>query len=83
MEEKEDYGSDLVLEKPKLVEFPQNNGWIACSDRLPEPYNHVLVYTIASETISLFYDGENFLFYPYTYSLEKITHWRPLPPPTE
>ncbi|WP_410174077.1 DUF551 domain-containing protein [Pasteurella multocida] len=38
-----------------------------------------MVYTIAAETISLFYDGEKFLFYPYTYGLEKITHWQPLP----
>lgn len=78
-EEKEDYGSDLVLEKPELVELPQDNNWISVKEKLPEAYTHVLVYTIAAETISLFYDGEKFLFYPYTYGLEKITHWQPLP----
>ncbi|HDR1252722.1 TPA: DUF551 domain-containing protein [Pasteurella multocida] len=78
-EEKEDYGSDLVLEKPEIVEFPQDNNWINVKEKLPEACTHVLVYTIADETISLFYDGEKFFFYPYTYSLEKITHWQPLP----
>ncbi len=52
-EEKEDYGSDLVLEKPEIVEFSQNNGWISVKDRLPEPddANAVMFWKGASHLV--------------------------------
>ncbi|HDR1816912.1 TPA: DUF551 domain-containing protein [Pasteurella multocida] len=52
-EEKEDYGSDLVLEKPEIVEFPQDDGWISVKDRLPEPddANAVMFWKGASHLV--------------------------------
>ncbi|HHE9990233.1 TPA: hypothetical protein ACPHOR_002025, partial [Haemophilus influenzae] len=38
-EEKDEYCTDLdyVLERPEIVDYPTDNGWIKCSERLPEP----------------------------------------------
>lgn len=37
-EEDDIYGDEYtqMVENPVLVEYPQNNGWIKCSDRLPD-----------------------------------------------
>uniref|UniRef100_UPI00403DAE32 DUF551 domain-containing protein n=1 Tax=Pasteurella multocida TaxID=747 RepID=UPI00403DAE32 len=82
-EEKEDYGSDLVLEKPEIVEFLQDDGWISVKDRLPQADECVLVYfknkirDFQSITLSEFIDGE----FNMGSKLFQVTHWRPLPQP--
>ncbi|HED4401007.1 TPA: DUF551 domain-containing protein [Pasteurella multocida] len=82
-EEKKDYGSDLVLEKPEIVEFPQDDGWISVKDRLPQADESVLVYfknkirDFQSITLSQFIDGE----FNMGSKLFQVTHWQPLPPP--
>ncbi|HED4408819.1 TPA: DUF551 domain-containing protein [Pasteurella multocida] len=82
-EERDDYGSDLVLEKPEIVELPQNNGWISVKDRLPQADERVLVYfknkirDFQLITLSEFIDGE----FNMGSKLFQVTHWRPLPPP--
>lgn len=78
-EEKEDYGSDLVLEKPEIVEFSQNNGWISVKNSLPPNHqnvlacNHTALFICRRCNDSWFSDIG---MYPC-----EVTHWRPLPPP--
>ncbi len=76
-------GIDCMVELPEIVEFQKNNGWIACSDRLPQADERVLVYfknkirDFQSITLSEFIDGE----FNMGSKLFQVTHWRPLPPP--
>ncbi|MDX3956701.1 DUF551 domain-containing protein [Pasteurella multocida] len=79
-EEKEDYGSDLVLEKPELVEFPQDNGWISVKDRLPSEREDILICTNRGE-IKIAWRDDVFFMSLLTYHLSLVTHWRELPPP--
>ncbi|HII3714808.1 TPA: DUF551 domain-containing protein, partial [Pasteurella multocida] len=82
-EEKEDYGSDLVLEKPEIVEFSQNNGWISVEDRLPGEREDILICTNRGE-IKIAWRDDVFFMSLLTYHLSSVTHWQPLPlPPTE
>ena len=43
-EEEDIYGDQYtyMVENPVLVEYPQNNGWIKCSERLPDDWSEVL-----------------------------------------
>ncbi|HED4469397.1 DUF551 domain-containing protein [Pasteurella multocida] len=79
-EEKEEYGSDLALEKPELVEFPQDNGWISVKDRLPEEREDILIYTNKGE-IKLAYRYDSFFMSLLSHHISTITYWRPLPQP--
>ncbi|HII3779257.1 TPA: DUF551 domain-containing protein, partial [Pasteurella multocida] len=79
-EEKEDYGSDLVLEKPEIVEFSQNNGWISVKDRLPSEREDILICTDRGE-IKIAWRDDVFFMSLFTYHLSSVTHWQPLPPP--
>ncbi|QDA14205.1 DUF551 domain-containing protein [Pasteurella multocida subsp. multocida] len=78
-EEKEDYGSDLVLEKPEIVEFSQNNGWISVEDRLPGEREDILICTDRGE-IKIAWRDDVFFMSLLTYHLSSVTHWQPLPP---
>ncbi|MDA5609420.1 DUF551 domain-containing protein [Pasteurella multocida] len=78
-EEKEDYGSDLVLEKPELVEFQQDDGWISVKDRLPSEREDILIYTDRGE-IKIAWRDDVFFMSLLTYHLSSVTHWQPLPP---
>ncbi|HII3779276.1 TPA: DUF551 domain-containing protein, partial [Pasteurella multocida] len=79
-EEKEDYGSDLVLEKPELVEFQQDDGWISVKDRLPSEREDILIYTDRGE-IKIAWRDDVFFMSLLTYHLSSVTHWQPLPLP--
>ncbi|HDR1360598.1 DUF551 domain-containing protein [Pasteurella multocida subsp. multocida] len=86
-EEKEDYGSDLVLEKPEIVEYPKDDGWIKCSERLPDDDGLVIAFMPSQEDDSNYwmmfignFDGEwwidtgNELYNPM-----HVSHWKHLP----
>ncbi|HDR1412015.1 DUF551 domain-containing protein [Pasteurella multocida] len=79
-EEKEDYGSDLVLEKPEIVEFSQDDGWISVKDRLPSEREDILIYTDRGE-IKIAWRDDVFFMSLRTYHLSSVTHWQPLPLP--
>ncbi|BDE02936.1 DUF551 domain-containing protein [Pasteurella multocida] len=79
-EEKEDYGSDLVLEKPEIVEFSQNNGWISVEDRLPGEREDILICTDRGE-IKIAWRDDVFFMSLRDYHLSSVTHWQPLPLP--
>ncbi|MDX3951569.1 DUF551 domain-containing protein [Pasteurella multocida] len=78
-EEKEDYGSDLVLEKPEIVEFLQDDGWISVKDRLPSEREDILIYTDRGE-IKIAWRDDVFFMSLRDYHLSSVTHWQPLPP---
>ncbi|MDY0581269.1 DUF551 domain-containing protein [Pasteurella multocida] len=93
-EEKEDYGSDLVLEKPEIVEFLQDDGWISVKDKLPKKFDRVLVcqqdYKWEQNYIRIAYcnNSEGTEWWADNYDgtgceiiFNDVTHWRPLPPP--
>ena len=78
-EEEDIYGDQYtqMVENPVLVEYPQNNGWIKCSERLPEPPQKVLVYTQTGEIfLSPYLEKLGFSCAPF---FLRITHWQPLP----
>lgn len=71
-----------MVQPPVIVEYEQNNGWIKCSDRLPE-----LGANYMSETVLVFYGeigsinincmmGDRWLV-----DSDEVTHWMPLPKP--
>lgn len=74
---------DYLIEHPKIVEYPQDDGWISVKDRLPQADECVLVYfknkirDFQSITLSEFIDGE----FNMGSKLFQVTHWRPLPQP--
>lgn len=98
-EEEDIYGDQYthMAENPVLVEYPQNNGWIKCSERLPELY-HTVFSGIISKDVLLYgipyNDGEEEMHVFVGYMTEGnefhtddigkcdvVTHWQPLPKP--
>lgn len=88
-EEKEFYADEFtyMVEYPVLVEYPQNNGWIKCEDRLPNEDEYVLAWIESryrpeykSVTITHFYDGE---FEIQAACHFNVLYWQPLPQPPE
>lgn len=78
-----DYNVDSIIEKPEIVEFPQDNGWIRANDQLPIRWAKVLIYTKDKKTHEAIMNTPFFLIYthPYKYRIDEVTHWQPLPPP--
>ena len=85
-----------IAENPVLIEYPQN-GWIKCSERLPELY-HTVFSGIISKDVLLYgipyNDGEEEMRVFVGYMTEDnefhtddigkcdvVTHWQPLPQP--
>ena len=89
-EEEDIYGDQYtyMVENPVLVEYPQNNGWIKCSERLPGDWSEVLFAIKVPETESrwlirtgsYFEDGMGFCSFDGV-EFEGVTHWKPLPQP--
>ena len=86
-EEKDERCSDFdyVLEKPEIVDYPKDDDWIKCSDRLPNEHEYVLAWIESrykpeykSVTITPFYDGE---FEIQAACHFNVLYWQPLPPP--
>ena len=86
-EEEDIYGDQYtyMVENPVLVEYPQNNGWIKCSERLPNEDEYVLAWIESryrpeykSVTITHFYDGE---FEIQAACHFNVLYWQPLPKP--
>lgn len=74
-----DYNVDSIIEKPEIVEFPQDNGWISVKNSLPPNHQNVL----ACNRIALFICrrcNDSWFSDIGMYPCE-VTHWRPLPPP--
>lgn len=97
-EEEDIYGDQYtyMVENPVLVEYPQNNGWIKCSERLP-PVNEdgescsVLLYGMdilsdfgSHQFIGYLMEGK---FYcddgNSPHQCYYVSHWQPLPQPPE
>lgn len=61
------------------------DGWIKCSERLPEKNGPVLMWSTRLETVpTCAADGYELWFWnteysPQDYGLRHITHWMPLP----
>lgn len=68
------------------VETEYNNGWIPCSERLPEDDSTVWVTYInygKELTATAYYDLESGYWYIgyFDYKTKSVTHWQPLPQP--
>ena len=80
-EEEDIYGDQYtyMVENPVLVEYPQNNGWIKCSERLPKPNTRVLVCNQDNEIRRALY--QELIGFGYIPFYGEVTHWQPLPQP--
>ena len=85
-EEEDIYGDQYthMVENPVLVEYPQNNGWIKCSERLPNECTQVLLYVDDYKyphiTIGILNTNGDFVHCDDFLS-DDVTHWQPLPQP--
>ena len=63
--------------------------WISVKDRMPEPFETVLMFNPGEDPLptvnaGYFPDDENLvIFNGYRYGREAVTHWMPLPKPPE
>jgi hypothetical protein len=83
-EEEDIYGDQYtyMVENPVLVEYPQNNGWIKCDDRLPRDNNDVLVVVMDNGNREIrigFLANSCWYSHPDDDKLAKVTHWMHLP----
>ena len=71
---------EAFLEIFKEVEAEYGNGWIPCSERLPENHNNIIICTANGYVNTGYYGTSKFLdmnSYPY----EDVVAWMPLPEP--
>lgn len=94
-EEKDEYCTDLdyVLERPEIVDYPTDNGWIKCKDKLPDFGCSVIVFCgyvcisqIEHKDDGLYWINPHYREHdpfndPDDYALKNVTHWQPLPQP--
>ena len=80
-EEEDIYGDQYthMVENPVLVEYPQNNGWIKCSERLPKPSTRVLICNRDKEIRCALY--QELIGFGYIPLYGEVSHWQPLPQP--
>lgn len=72
---------DLELARIALAALeakPVNNGWISCSERMPEQFECVMAYTKYGEVWTGIYDF-HWDFYCDNRLVKNVTHWKPLP----
>lgn len=79
-------GLDCAIGIVDEVETEYNNGWIPCSERLPEDDSTVWVTYIdygKELTATAYYDLESGYWYVgyFDYKTKSVTHWQPLPQP--
>ena len=72
---------------------PVDDGWIVCSDRLPENHGDINLYSSNLGVVNGYYykppsKEDDFMHGFYLHSgdhpggmVDDVTHWRPLPPP--
>lgn len=58
------------------------DGWVACSERMPEQFKGILAFNEYGEVWSGAYD-RCWNFYCDNLLVEHVTHWMPLPPPPQ
>ena len=79
-EEKDERCSDFdyVLEKPEIVDYPKDDNWIKCSERLPEldddGHSEMVLVADRNGSIRLNYLIDDEWMVPI-----EVTHWMPLP----
>nr|DAY28987.1 MAG TPA: Protein of unknown function (DUF551) [Bacteriophage sp.] len=85
-EEKDERCSDFdyVLEKPEIVDYPKDDNWIKCSERLPEPFYTGEELRNSSNRHLIYYteDGENWFvdFGWYLYGDRRESDGNLMPP---
>ena len=61
----------------------ENNGWIPCSERLPEKNTNVIACFSHGLVTEMRYEGNGIFQDIYEYSADVIRAWQPLPEPYE
>ncbi|CZW73478.1 TPA: DUF551 domain-containing protein [Enterobacter hormaechei] len=76
-------GEKILAERDALNSPVIPDGWVACSDRMPEQFKAILAFNEYGEVWSGAYD-RYWNFYCDNLLVEHVTHWMPLPnPPKE
>lgn len=93
-DEKEEFGPNIefIMEYPRIVDYQQNNGWIKCSEQLPEIERMLGFFDCSKNILALGqedeYDQPNIFvaymiegnrFYSSNGECFSVTHWQPLP----
>ena len=68
-----------VIKVIKSIEKEYNNGWIPCSERLPEKNTNVIVCFSHGLVTEMRYEGNGIFQDIYEYSADVIRAWQPLP----
>ncbi|AOP82313.1 DUF551 domain-containing protein [Enterobacter hormaechei] len=76
-------GEKILAERDALNSPVIPDGWVACSERMPEQFKAILAFNEYGEVWSGAYD-RYWNFYCDNLLVEHVTHWMPLPnPPKE
>lgn len=81
----EDWGSIKsykdTIEIVKELEQEYNNGWIPCSERLPERNTNVIAQFLSGVVSELLFNEKGLFQGIYEYGPNVIVAWQPLPEP--
>lgn len=73
--------ADTIESLYKKLNERNNNGWIPCSEILPDSFDTVLAFTEEKQIVTVARDGTDWVLYDGVIIGKKVIAWQPLPEP--